>query len=54
MKYALFDFTEEKSCEVGETRWILGDDNASFNNDKWLFNKEIMVRWPSDSARVLK
>ena len=55
MKFALFEFSEEKSCEVGETRWIVGEDSACFNNDKWLFNKEVMVRWPScDSSRILK
>ena len=53
MQYAVFEFLEDKSCEVGETNWINGEDDDMLTNEKWFFNKEIVVEWPCDS-RVLK
>ena len=35
MKYALFEFTTEKSCEVG--------DPTTFDNRNWEMDKEVMV-----------
>ena len=43
MKYALFEFINEKSCEIGETRWIVREDHATFENTSWDTEKEIMV-----------
>ena len=54
MQYAVFEFVEDKSCAVGETRWISGEDNDKLTNEKWFFNKEILLRWPCDSTRILK
>ena len=33
MKYALFEFVTEKSCEIGETRWIMREDAEKFENN---------------------
>ena len=54
MKYAVFEFVEDKSCEIGLTSWISGEDDEMFTNDKWFFNKEIMLEWPNESTRILK
>ena len=56
MKYALFDFIEEKCCEIGESRWIIGEDRESFDNNNWVSNKIVMVKWPKDfsSNKILK
>ena len=48
MKYALFEFTKEKACEVGEARWILREHPDTFTNDRWDSEKEVMVAWPND------
>ena len=37
MKYAIFEFVEDKFCEVGETGWISGEDS---------------VKWPCDIMLV--
>ena len=50
MQYAVFEFVEDKSCAVRETRWISGEDNDTLTNEKWFFNKEILLRWPCDST----
>ena len=56
MKYPVFEFIEDKSCEVGETSWISGEDNDTFTNDEWFFNKEIVFQWPKskDATRFMK
>ena len=57
MKYAGFEFVSGKdapSCEVGETRWIVREDENTFNNALWNFEKEVMVLWPSDSSNLSK
>ena len=54
MKYALFQFISEKSCEVGETQWIVRKDPESFQNDCWDRNKKVMVAWPIEFAKLSK
>ena len=54
MKYALFEFVNEKSCEVGETRWITREDSEEFENDGWDWEKTIIVAWPRDFSKVHK
>ena len=55
MKYALFEFTSEKSCEIGETRWIdTREDRDTFKNDSWNSDKEVMVAWPTDIINLSK
>lgn len=44
MKWALFEF-EDLSCEVGESAWILGEDENLYNNDQWFPSNEIIVKW---------
>lgn len=53
MKWALFEF-EDFSCEVGESAWVIGEDERLFNNDDWFQSKEIVVRWPKDWAKLRK
>ena len=47
MRWAVFEFNDF-SCEVGETAWIYGEDEELFNNDDWLFSREVIVKWPRD------
>lgn len=54
MKYAFFEFVTEKSCEVGETRWILREDPAGFKNIGWDTEKEVMVTWPTKFNKLSK
>lgn len=54
MKYALFEFANEMSCEVGETRWILRENPNKFDNDAWDWEKEVMVSWPREFSKVHK
>ena len=54
MKYALFEFVDEKSCEIGETRWIRHEDATTFENVGWNREKEVMVAWPHEFAKVSK
>ena len=54
MKYALFEFINEKSCEIGETRWIVREDHATFENTSWDTEKEIMVTWPTEFNKLSK
>ena len=51
-KYALFEFPGDKSCEIGEARWITREDPHEFDNDVWDNSKEVMVLWPCDSTRI--
>lgn len=53
MKYALFEFVAEKTCEVGETAWIVREDPNTFN-DAWNSEKEIMVAWPCEYSKLSK
>lgn len=54
MKFALFDFVDEGSCEIGESSWIVGEDPKLLDNDKWISNKIIVVKWPKDYKRLMK
>ncbi len=36
MKFALYEFCEDSSCDVGESLWMVGEDDSSFNNDDWV------------------
>ena len=54
MKYACFEFVSEKSCEVGETRWIMREDPEGFKNIGWDAEKEVMVAWPTKFHKVSK
>ena len=46
MKFALYEFCEDSSCDLGESHWMVGEDDSSFNNDDWVMKKEVLVRWP--------
>lgn len=52
MKYALFDFSMEKSCEVGESRRIKREDPKTFDNGIWEMDKEVMVAWPREFSKL--
>ena len=52
MKYALFEFVNEKACEIGETRWITREDPESFDNTSWDTEREVMVAWPIEFTKV--
>ena len=54
MKYALFEFVNEKACEVGETRWITRENPENFNNKTWDTDREVMVSWPLEFTKVSK
>lgn len=51
MKYALFEFVNENVYEIGETRWITGEDPESFVNTGWDTSKDVMVAWPTDFVK---
>lgn len=46
MKFALFEFCEDNSSAVGESKWMKGQDESSFNDEDWDKNQEVLVRWP--------
>jgi hypothetical protein len=46
MKFALFVFCEDNSCAVGESSWLIDQDESCFNTKDWNTDKEILVRWP--------
>ncbi|CAB3984064.1 Hypothetical predicted protein [Paramuricea clavata] len=54
MKYALFEFVNEKACEIGETQWITREDPETFQNINWDVEKEIIVAWPTEFSKVSK
>ena len=55
MKYALFEFVVETwVVEIGETRWILPEDPKKIENDSFDWQKEVMVAWPNDFAKIHK
>ena len=54
MKYALFEFVNEKSCEIGETRWITRENPKDFDNKSWDSDREVMVSWPTEFTKVSK
>ena len=54
MKYALFEFVNEKSCEIGETRWIVREDSNKFDNDTWDWKKTVIVEWPREFSKLHK
>lgn len=56
MKYALYEFIEERSCEIGESRWIVKENEDSFNNNNWISNKVVLVKWPTEfsSKKIIK
>ena len=55
MKYCLYDFFEEGTVEIESTSFIdLEVDPEAvkaedFNNDRWNFEREVLVNWPSSS-----
>ena len=53
MKWEIFEF-EDRTCEIGQTSWILNEDERKFTNDVWLFKTEIAVRWPKDFGKVAR
>ena len=54
MKFALYEFCEDNSCAVGESGWIIGHDESAFNNNDWIQNKEVLVRWPKFQKEYTK
>ena len=46
MKFALYVFCDDGSSAVGESSWITGQDKSTFNNNDWIQDKEVLVRWP--------
>ena len=53
MKFALYEFCEDQSSAIGESSWMVDEDDSSFNN-VWMTNKEVLVRWPKTSKDYLK
>ena len=51
MKLAIFEF-EDKTCEIGETSWILHEDEGNLNNEDWQLSREVIVKWPKDFGKV--
>lgn len=51
MKWAIFEF-EDRTCEIGQTSWILNEDERKFTNDVWLFKTEIALNGPKTLARL--
>ncbi|CAB4039487.1 Hypothetical predicted protein, partial [Paramuricea clavata] len=41
MKFALFEFTEDSSCAVGERNWIVDENKVEI-----LPNDEVVMSWP--------
>lgn len=54
MKFALYVFCEDESSAVGESSWISGQDKSTFNNDDWIQDKEVLVRWPEAEKDYIK
>ena len=54
MKFALYEFCEDQSSAIGESSWMVDEDDSSFNNNVWMTNKEVLVRWPKTSKDYLK
>lgn len=54
MKFALFEFCEDSSCAVGESKWIVDYNNALFKNKDWIARDEIMVCWPTKQKDYMK
>lgn len=46
MKFVLYEFCEDNSCDVGESRWMVDEDEFSFINNDWVMRKEVIVCWP--------
>ena len=44
MKFALYEFCEDNSCDVGESQWMIDEGDSSFNNNDWVVRKEVLVR----------
>ncbi|XP_013408848.1 BEN domain-containing protein 6 [Lingula anatina] len=44
MKFALFEFTSDLSCVVGDCSWIHGQ--PKLDPETWDFSKEVIVKWP--------
>ena len=53
MKFALFEFVEDKSCAVGKSEWIIGQDD-SFDYEDWVKSTEVLVNWPKQFKDYLK
>ena len=54
MKFALYEFCEDQSCAVGESSWMVNEDDTNFNNNVWITNKEVLVHWPKAPKDYLK
>jgi hypothetical protein len=54
MKYALFEFVNEKSCEIGEAQWISREDPDTFENIDWDTEKEVILVWPNEFSKLSK
>ncbi len=53
MKFAIFEF-EDQTCEIGETLWIVNEDESKFTNDLWLSSQKVVVQWPKDFGKVAR
>ena len=53
MEFAIFDFTD-KSCAVGQTSWIVGEEKQNFTNDLWNSSTEVVVKWPKEFSKILR
>ena len=51
MKFAIFEFSD-RTCEIGETSWIVGEDKQNFANELWTPSTEVIVKWPKDFAKI--
>ena len=44
----------DKSSEVGESAWMVREDQSTFNNDMWDFDRDVLVTWPCDTKVIKK
>ena len=51
MKFAIFEFSD-RTCEIGETSWIVGEDKQNFTNELWTPSTEVVVKWPKEFAKI--
>jgi len=51
MKYALYDFFDENTIEIGLSEFIVGKDPKSFDNGLWVFGDTVRVNWPRNGKK---
>jgi hypothetical protein len=51
MKFALYDFFQEDTMEVGLAEFIEGYQSRTYNNEAWAFGDEVTVNWPKNGRK---